>query len=125
MLNKIQISKSTVLICSLAVSGLFVVFFLSTSFGICSDYSFQCKSTYLHYALSLLWAPVLLFLTVISYRSEKKIFDSWIRFVLPWVLLSSVIVLILPIDTGGVNWEALAALLLAALFVLFSVFKLY
>ena len=113
-------SKKVVLTAALIATVLCLVFFFSISSGICSEYSFECRSTFLRYSLMILWAPVLLLFSVLTYSREKGIFARWLKVSLLWIILSSLVVLMTPIHTEGINWEALTALCMAAIFFVFS-----
>jgi hypothetical protein len=118
----IRLPKWVVLSFSFIFTILFPALFFPELSGFCLAYQPNCIAPYSALSWAVVWAPILLLLSIITYPLEKKIFDSWIRFALPWIFFSILVTLFVPDKNtfGEPDWKGLVALLLTGIFTLIS-----
>ncbi len=116
------ISKKSVLITAVVATILFLGFTFPGLLGICGEYEANCQIPYMSKSLALLWAPALLVLSLITYPFSKKVFNTWIMFAIPWLILSVIIILATPMNLSlhGSNPKGEISLSLTKLFLILS-----
>lgn len=119
----IRLSKRTVFSASIILTILFFVFLFNISFGLCGEFQPGCHDSYHYIALIFFWAPFLFLFSLITYPLEKKIFNSWTKFALPWLVFSSVMTYLAPLKESLIepDWKGVVALSLTILFCIVSV----
>ncbi len=77
--------------------------------------------------MALFWAPILLLLSLVTYPLEKNIFNFWLKFSLPWIVLSSLAVFFTPTQQnfGDPNWKAVVSLSFTAIFFIVSLLIIF
>lgn len=114
----IRLPKWVVLIFSFIATALLPALFFPALSGFCSGYEPNCIIPYSTLSLYFFWAPVSLLLSIATLPFSRKVFDSWIKFLVPWILFSILVIFVTPGNDGNnmeVNWKAIVSLSLAAI----------
>ena len=105
--------------------SLVMAFFCAFLFvvGPCSEFQPICVESYLYISEAFFWAPILLLFSLITAPLNKIVFNSWVRFSIPWIFFSTVLVFLIPIADrfAEPNWKAITSLSLAAIFFAVSI----
>ena len=106
------VTKKVVLILAAIATLLFLVMFFNGLSGLCTEYQPNCRDPYHYRALVIFWAPALLIVSLIVSSFEKKIFDFWAKFAVPWVILSSIVTYLIPFQENFdlPDWKGVSAL---------------
>lgn len=116
LLGGIQLPKRAVLWFSIIATVAFFALFSPGTSGICPGSRPDCIQSSFYFSIVILWAPLLLLFSAITYRREQKIYDAWVKFAIPWVLVSSIVTYLAPVSRSlhDPNWNGWAALLMTA-----------
>lgn len=121
--------KNVLLIGILGTISFFTVFVLVTKYGCREDLFFFCRDSYFwfNYLLKFLF-PVILFLSIITYKMQSEVFKSWIKFAYVWIPLTIILTVLspsysqslLPITKGVVSFSLSTLSLLISLIIIIS-----
>lgn len=116
------VTKRGVLAIGIFFAILFVLFILPRLFGLCDEYSSGCRDPYYYKAIAILWAPFLLVMSLALYPLSNKIFKTWILFTIPWIVGSTIVVLLTPpvINMYEPDYKGILPLSLSAIYLLIS-----
>lgn len=114
----IQLPKWFVFCASAFLTIACLALFFPRLSGICSEYQPNCVVPYSTLSLYLFWAPILLFFSVLTLPINRTVFNSWIKFMVPWTLFSILVISATPGNFGNnleINLKAVASLSLTAI----------
>ena len=95
-LNKTMMTKKNVLFAGICGFFLFLIVIFSSKIGLCDPYNGACTDEYDSLSeIFQIFIPVLLF-SLITYKLRDEVFDTWVKFVMWWVLGTFILVLIVP-----------------------------
>ena len=107
----------------------FTISILVRKYGCREDLFFFCKDSYvgLVFILKFLF-PVMLFLSLITYKMRDEIFRSWIKFSYVWIPLTIILTLLapeyspslLPLTKGVISFYFSALFLLISIIIIIS-----
>ena len=106
------VTKRNVLIAASVLTLLFLVFAFNELSGLCKEWEGNCIDSYGNHALVIFWAPALLIVSLIVSSFEKKLFDFWAKFAIPWLILLSITTYLAPLPTSleDQRWKGVSAL---------------
>lgn len=88
----IRLPKWSVFWFSMIATVAFVASSVPQLSGLCSRWEPNCQLPHLYFAEAIFWAPVLLLMSIVTYPLNEKVHYAWVKFALPWVVLSTVVV---------------------------------
>ena len=122
------VTKRVVMIFAVVTNLLFLAFFAPTLSGLCKEWDGNCIDSYGRNLVELIfWAPVFLILSVVASRYEKKVFNTWIKFTIPWLLLTSIATYLAPIPESiyGPQWKGIFSGYGTIIFAVVSLFIIF
>ena len=119
------LTKRNVLIGSGILAGIFSISLISIFYGLCGEFSRDCKNIFGVFGQFLFPFPPLFLFSLITYKMREEVYQAWFRFARWWIPLSVILILITPSESG--TWavpslldKGMTAFLFSALFALIS-----
>lgn len=122
-------SKNSLLFVAIIGVGLFIVLIFSRPIGLCPSYSFSNCARFTD-SMAEIMIPIIPFFlfSLTTYFLRDEVFKLWIKFAIPGVLVSMLLIFITPESTGGGFGPQIAigkgdtALVTSVFFIIISIF---